>query len=320
MKNKDEQREIIRRYILGELTEAAGTELAERYFIDAELFDEVLDVESELLDQFVGGELSADERKKFNDYLTLLPDRVSRLAGAFALKSSSIAARDASPAPAQVRMPVLVSQRTLREWLAGFVSPAGFAYAAAVIILLIGLGYLEFTSSRLRNDINHLRAERAQTQQEQAEQQQAAQRERAAQSDRIRNLEEELAAAQTKEKSEDKGFVAIVASVFLSPSLRSGGTPDLLKLTPQTITASLIIRLPPEEQISSYRAVLQTTEGKLVFTQERLRPSPSGKGRTVTLRLPAARLLGDSFKLTLQGKEADGIEVARDYYFNLVRK
>jgi len=93
MKDKDAQREIIRRYILGDLTEAARAELAERYFMDEELFDEVLDVESELLDQFVRGELSADERKKFNDYLTLLPDRATRLAGAFVLRSLILATR-----------------------------------------------------------------------------------------------------------------------------------------------------------------------------------------------------------------------------------
>jgi hypothetical protein len=70
----------------------------------------------------------------------------------------------------------------------------------------------------------------------------------------------------------------------------------------------------------SYRAVLQTTEGQLFITRERLRPQSSPWGQAATLRLSAARLTSDSYKLTLQGKAADAIEIARDYYFKVGRK
>jgi hypothetical protein len=49
----------------------------------------------------------------------------------------------------------------------------------------------------------------------------------------------------------------------------------------------------------------------------RLRPS---NGRTVSLRLSASQLANETHKLTLLGKAADGIEVAYDYYFQIVRK
>ena len=73
------------------------------------------------------------------------------------------------------------------------------------------------------------------------------------------------------------------------------------------------------EDIASYRAVLQTPEGQVILEKEGLRARSSRRGVCVKL-LVSADQIGDSFKLTLQGKAADGIEIAQDYYINVVRK
>jgi hypothetical protein len=328
MKDKDEQREIIRRYILGELTEAASTELAERYFVDEELFDEVLDVENELVDQFVREQLSADERKKFGDYLRRLPDGPSKLATAFALMKAVDAARDVAPVPSSGAARNLAPKaRTLWELLFGGRPLLQYAAATILIGFAVALVYLMVVQRHMRGDVENLRGERNQAQQQKGRQEQTAQQEQAVQRERIQQLEQELAEArqqqeQNRTKSESsKTTGTVLASLILTPALRSSDVkPDSLTLTAVARTVTLIAPLPKEERIASYKAVLQTTEGKDVLEQDGLRPQPSNGLRVVRLSLPAARLTSESYKLTLQGKAADGIEIAQDYYFNVVRK
>ena len=63
MNSGDTQRAILRSYLLGDMPEAVRTEFADRYFIDEDLFDELLDVEYELLDEYVRGQLSVVRRQ-----------------------------------------------------------------------------------------------------------------------------------------------------------------------------------------------------------------------------------------------------------------
>ncbi len=46
---EDQQRAMLRKYLLGELPERERSQLAARYFVDEDLFDELLDVENKLL-------------------------------------------------------------------------------------------------------------------------------------------------------------------------------------------------------------------------------------------------------------------------------
>jgi hypothetical protein len=347
MSIEDKQHAILRRYLLGELPEAERSELADRYFVDEEFFDELLDVENELVDQYVRGQLSSEERKNFGDYLRSLPDGESKLATAYALMEAGNEARVASPAqsaeatragltedthlPTAEASPASRSRwESLSEWLFGGRHSLQYATATILIALVACLAYLIVTQRQLHRDLEQFRAERTHAEQEKlnlARQAQTAQQEQTAQRERISQLEQELARAQQQQEQQKEAqdtpqpsTTAVLASLTLTPTLRSGGTPDVLTLTRNTKTVSLVMPVASEEQIAGYRAVLQTSEGQLVFSQKRLRPQPSRRGRAVTLRLPAARLTGDSYKLTLQGKAADGIEIAQDYYFNIVRK
>ena len=89
MAGKDKERGVLRRYLLGELPEAERSQLADRYFFDEELFDELLDVENELLGQYVRKELSPAESKRFSEYLSHLPDGASKLAAAYTLMEAA---------------------------------------------------------------------------------------------------------------------------------------------------------------------------------------------------------------------------------------
>jgi hypothetical protein len=67
----DHRENLIRRYLLGELTEADQAALEQDLLIDSSKFDRVWAVENELVDSYVRGEMSLADRERFEGhYLT----------------------------------------------------------------------------------------------------------------------------------------------------------------------------------------------------------------------------------------------------------
>ncbi|HSE31101.1 MAG TPA: hypothetical protein VLA93_05960 [Pyrinomonadaceae bacterium] len=71
--------ETIKTYLLGNLEEPSKTQLEERLLNDAELFEEVLVVEDELVDQYIAGRLSSDDKARFEAHFVVTPDRVRKI-------------------------------------------------------------------------------------------------------------------------------------------------------------------------------------------------------------------------------------------------
>jgi anti-sigma factor RsiW len=67
----DQRENLIRRYLLGELTEADQAALEQDLLIDNGKFDRVWALENELVDSYVRGEMSRADRERFEGhYLT----------------------------------------------------------------------------------------------------------------------------------------------------------------------------------------------------------------------------------------------------------
>jgi hypothetical protein len=320
MPGKDKERGVLRRYLLGELPEAERSHLADRYFVDEELFDELLDVENELLGQYVRKQLSSAESKRFSDYLGQLPDGASKLATAYALMEAGIQLREVhSSAAAATHLPVDAVPsvapslwQALRHRLLADRYIVRYATVVVLIALIAGLFYLSL--NQWRRDTEQLRAETPQPEQIPAPEHDTRPDKKVAQT---KEQEPRQEGPPTKRRSES-GNVA-QASLILTLPMRSGGTPDVLTLSPEIQTVSLVIPVPQEERVANYAGVLQSTSGRLILSNVRLRSQPSN-GRTVSLRLSASQLANETYKLTLMGKAADGIEVAYDYYFKILRK
>lgn len=71
--------ETIKQYLLGNLEETRKTQLEERLLNDAELFEELLIAEDELVDHYVAGRLSVDEKVRFESHFSVTPDRVRKI-------------------------------------------------------------------------------------------------------------------------------------------------------------------------------------------------------------------------------------------------
>ena len=78
--------EELRLWLLGLSSEQESRSFEERLITDSELYEEVFIVEEELIDDYIAGRLSADERKAFESYFMNSPERQEQFRIANALR------------------------------------------------------------------------------------------------------------------------------------------------------------------------------------------------------------------------------------------
>lgn len=79
MEQEGKNEAVLRKYLLGELTEEEELAFEEQLLADDELFDLVLAEEDELVDDYLSGELSEAECERFDSYFLSTPERRRKL-------------------------------------------------------------------------------------------------------------------------------------------------------------------------------------------------------------------------------------------------
>lgn len=125
----DDSSEIrLRRYLLGILPEEEAVTLEDRYFEDADLFEEIWAAEHGLVDDYVAGRLGADEQHPFETWYLATTRHRDRVAVARALRTRSDAATPvAASVPSQASGSAALSEPVL------ITSPASVAPSASVM-------------------------------------------------------------------------------------------------------------------------------------------------------------------------------------------
>src|ERR1044072_5344930 len=75
----ENEHQVLKRYFLGELSEDERDALEHRYFNDQQVFGQLLQVKTELVDDYVRGRLSAADRATFERSYLQNPDRARRV-------------------------------------------------------------------------------------------------------------------------------------------------------------------------------------------------------------------------------------------------
>src|SRR5690349_19219423 len=110
-------RSMMIRYLLGQLSAGERAELEERYFADDELFNELVSLENEIIDFYVQGKLSKDQRQQFESYFLANPERREKVRFAKSLlnyvnpSALSSDLQEARPPQTSVPMPASLSFR-----------------------------------------------------------------------------------------------------------------------------------------------------------------------------------------------------------------
>jgi len=298
----DESEQIMRRYLLGELSESEQSALEEKYFTDPQVFNQVLKTESELVDAYVRDQLSNETRVRFEQSYMAHPARTERMKFAGALITRLDQKKESVTSSEQPTSRVSWWQRLLAS-LGGRRPTLKFSMVLATLLIMLGSVWV-FVENRRRQ------REAAQTQAA-YEDQQRLDRERSQQATKEgRPPKEEVAANPSPEPSPTPKSNLAPHSVSLALTVggvRGGDNRQIptLVIQPDTTQAQLLLNLT-ENDYSSYRASLQTVAGAEVFSQTNVNPRRSKTGATFVITVPAHELESGDYVLTLRGLSPSG--------------
>jgi hypothetical protein len=132
---------VIRKYLLGQTSEAERETLEERLIADDDTYEELLIVEDELTDDYLRGQLSQIERTNFETHFLLSPAHQEKLRFAKVVREN-VAAHSQS---------TRVIEPTPKPWFFGFLSfqnrALSYALKMVLVLLVAGVAYNAWRNS-----------------------------------------------------------------------------------------------------------------------------------------------------------------------------
>lgn len=294
----------MRRYLLGDLPEAEQLALEAEFFADGNLLERLQDIETDLVDEYVRGQLSKANRQQFErNYLTTPAHRER---AAFARELLRAANEQALPQSIQLK------ESFWEKLLAGLRAPQ-FAFGAvltAAVLLIAGTVWLKNQQANWQQQIAKSETERA------TERQRL--RELEAQLAQQNQLNSELSAELEKlraESSKPTSLSSVFSFVLLS-GVR-GGEQQTLRLPPGAEQIRLQMKLENNDY-NRYSASIRAVGGGQSLNSQSARATSSPNGTTVSVTVPASKLSSGDYILTLTGIDPTGArEEINRYFFRL---
>jgi hypothetical protein len=307
----DKLEQITTRYLLGELSESEQIALEEKYFTDPQVFDQVLQTESELVDGYVRSRLPEEVRERFEKFYMAHPERNDRVKFAAALASRLERIEETATPAEQPARSVLWWQRLFASLL-GQRPKLRFTITFATLLIMIGGIWLLLESRRWQRESGQIQAA--------GEAGQQRERERAQQAEEERRRAEELAAEQKRVETGPQQIPQPAPTPILNPApsrsvslaLVVGGVrgsdnsrmPTLVIL-PDATQARLMLNLQ-ENDYQRYDASLQRVAGAEIFSRKGIKPGRAKNGASLIFTVPTSKLARGDYVLTLRGVNLNG--------------
>jgi len=296
----DELQKIATRYLLGELSEQEQAALEQRYLSNPQVFNEVLKVESELVDAYARGQLSAEMRERFENSYLKQPALLQRAKFAQAL-TTRIDEREGSVTRVE-QSSQSASHISWKQRLFALVGKPGpkLRFALALVLVAIALaGIWIFVNGRWRQQQRE--AAQIQAPQQPTETPQQAEKQ-PAQEARIPS--ETLSPSPNSNTNPSPSIVSLALTVGGVRSAEGGPTPTLA--IPHDTTQAQIVLDLKDDSYPRYRVSLRKIGGPEIFTQTNLRPRSTKAGARFVFRVPAKGLTSGDYVLTLGGITPEG--------------
>ena len=317
MSQQHSPQDVAKRYLLGALSDAERDQLEQNYFSDNAEFAEIEIAEDELIDAYVRGKLSAEDRRRFEKLAsssTRLDERVA-FARVLSQKTASSSARTVVPVPQRNRW---------RELLFG--QPARLAFGLGILLVLLGGLLIAGAWLQIRQQSQLIAAREAalEERRQQVERQAAESKMNNEQwQNQLRSQEAQLHERE-RVAQEDTGAgqspIGLVASLILRPGTTRGeGGSSQVTLTRNTSRLRFNIDLA-DSGSRRYRATLLTAESKVISKPRILTPRRSRSGDFLILELPAQGLAPGDYYVRVEGLGASGESGSiNDYQFRIKR-
>ena len=307
------QENLMRRYLLGDLPESEANELELQIFRDDEKFEEIWEIENQLVDGYVRGRLSAADHERFERHYQASPVHRQRVAVARNLVEEADGSR---------AVVIPISPKVARRpWLSGFsLLSWQSAVAAAVLLFVIGSIWLLLDRSRLRHEHEQLRAESQSLQNREntlSQQLDSARAESQRLESEIERLRLERNGNAQPPVQPDRTQRPAIYSLLLAPMLmRSGDNAQTATIPPQTDLIRLQMKVDQENSRRRFQLNVRTVEGRQVWEQQIKRP-----GSIISAQIPAGKLLTGDYILTLSATNPTGQpEEINRYFFRVIKQ
>jgi hypothetical protein len=323
-------RQKLTAYLLGTLPEGEQDKLAERYFVDDTLFEQLLEVELELIDMYVRDQLSAEDRLRLESYLNSLPDGWHKVTVARALvkviDEERLDAQAETIRPAAA-LPVSKSVglwQTLFGWLTQPV-PA-FVMATGLILFVGALIWLILRNQHLSQDKEQLLAQMQQREARQEQSLREVERKLSDEQARATQLQQELEREKQLREAQPPVpspalSLPMISWPLSSTAVRDPSKPaETVRLNPRAKTVALVIPVKGKQNYTGYEVELKTEDGKqILWKDSQPHIPPIRSGQNIVFHRPASQFTEASYKLTLT-LISDKETKTRDYYFAVVKQ
>jgi hypothetical protein len=325
------------RYLLGRLPEDEQTGFEEQLLESEALFESLKEVESELIDEYVGDTLSADDRLQFELYFLTQPERRARVEFARALREVAAEhgrekrSRAARAGPDINPSPDTAAWRL--RWVTSLIPRPQFAALAACCLIAVfavsgGLILTLRDNSRLRQQLQQAQAESAESQQRSAAQIADAEFQLSNERSLRQRVEEALASRNARPKESGRpAIVSFILSAFFRP-VRGGESQTnpksqqlLIPAAAKQVSLTFDVQVQSPD-FSGYKVSLRRADdpGQIEICCRRPLPAVSKPGQQIPITLPARLLIKGDYRLKLSGVLFDNItEPIGEYRFTVVR-
>ena len=298
-------------YILGTLSDDEAARLEESYFVDDAEFEEFEIAEEELIDRYVRGELSPQERDQLEKTFARSPRLIQRVQIARVLASRLAPEKVTvvqTPQPARAR---------LSWWQSLFGSPnasraPAMAVGFSVLLLLLGGATLFAAYLSLREQSRQIAAQQAVLEQRQRELDQQAANLKAQTDELARRVQLPSETPPPQVSPTPQASAPVVFLTLSSGVTRSVGGSRTARLRPETSEVQLTLDLR-DTSYPSYRATIINADRGEVFSRDGLRQQAA----RLTLRVPAKQLPPGDYYVSVYGGPAN--ESVADYPFRIIK-
>ncbi len=331
---KTKQNNLAARFLLGKLTEEENVKIEVEFFSENNHFENIIIAENDLIDEYVNGSLSPEDKRLFENRLLLNPRQRQRVefAKTLAKYASNLPAENQDSTPSE------------SKWLSAFwqlfsAKPLlSYSFAIAAFIFFAGAIWLAINNNLSHFPHNNELASKQTPTVEIEIPESSAPIEEQKSTDKV-NAESEtpkdkspaaerLPKADKSQSSpqnrieQPKKSAAIFSTIILPLGLtRDASAPSTTFDIPAKADFVNLQLNTEEGGFVSYFAVLETVEGRQIWNGKILKSAKIKNQKSVTAAVPARLLNKGDYIITLKGLTKDrAYEPAGDYSFTINRR
>ncbi len=292
------------RYFLGSLSEAGQMTFEEKFFTDADFSEWLDEVETDLIDDYIRGELSATERMKFEENYLITAGRRARVKAAAALWENEKAVIEVTVTK--------VAKISFWEGLKTFFTVSQLSFAVPVILLLALLGGIVFFLRQPSNELaekgnENINIPPIQTPFPTFTPESTSPTPTVSSTQSITppktatpNIKSSPSPIEKEKPNTIEAPQPFIATITLFPSLRGDGEVKKIILKKETKSLYLSLNRDLKGDFENYQVQLSGAGDNLILSQKL-----SGK-KALGIIISTKKLQNGSYKITLKGEKTDG--------------